>query len=111
MANEQNLKPYEFTSNQSREEAAKNGRKGGIASGKSKREKIVFKELFQTLLAEEYKDGMTNAQAIAAAQIIEALGGSTKAFETIRDTIGQKPVEKAEDKITGGIEVTWGAKK
>ena len=111
MANEQNLKPYEFTSNQSREEAAKNGRKGGIASGKSKREKIVFKELFQTLLAEEYKDCMTNAQAIAAAQIIEALGGNTKAFETIRDTIGQKPVEKAEDKITGGIEVTWGAKK
>lgn len=111
MANEQNLKPYEFTSNQSREEAAKNGRKGGIASGKKRQEKIVFKELFQTLLAEEYKDGMTNAQAIAAAQIIEALGGSTKAFETIRDTIGQKPVEKAEDKITGGIEVTWGAKK
>lgn len=110
MAGKENIKPYEFSKDNA-DKAREAGRKGGVASGKSKREKIVFKELFQTLLAEEYKEGMTNAQAIAAAQIIEALGGNTKAFETIRDTIGQKPVEKAEDKITGGIEVTWGAKK
>lgn len=37
VANEENLKP--FTSDQSREKAVENGRKGGIASGKSKREK------------------------------------------------------------------------
>ena len=37
MANEQNLTP--FTSDQNREEAAKNGSKGGIASGKARREK------------------------------------------------------------------------
>lgn len=43
MANEENLRP--FTSDQSREEAAKNGRKGGIKSGESRREKKQFAEL------------------------------------------------------------------
>jgi hypothetical protein len=43
MANEENLKP--FTSDQSHEEAVKNGRKGGIKSGESKREKKEFREL------------------------------------------------------------------
>lgn len=43
MANEQNLVP--FTSEQNREEAAKNGKKGGIASGKARRRKKTLKEL------------------------------------------------------------------
>lgn len=43
MANEENLKP--FTSDQSHEEAVKNGRKGGIKSGEAKREKKQFAEL------------------------------------------------------------------
>lgn len=47
MANEENLKP--FTSDQSREEAAKNGRKGGIASGVSKRRKKTMREVAEFL--------------------------------------------------------------
>ena len=43
MANEQNLVP--FTSEQNREEAAKNGKKGGIASGAARRRKKSLKEL------------------------------------------------------------------
>lgn len=43
MANEENLKP--FTSNQSREEAVKNGQKGGVASGHSRRQKKTLSEL------------------------------------------------------------------
>lgn len=43
MANEKNLVP--FTSEQSREKAAENGRKGGIASGIAKREKKNRREL------------------------------------------------------------------
>ena len=42
MANEKNLNP--FTSDQSREEAKKNGRKGGIASGKAKRKKKTLQK-------------------------------------------------------------------
>lgn len=43
MANEQNLTP--FTSDQNREEAAKNGRKGGIASGKARRQRKTLREI------------------------------------------------------------------
>lgn len=42
MANEENLKP--FTSNQSREEAVRNGQKGGIASGYSRRQKKALSD-------------------------------------------------------------------
>ena len=52
MANrEDNLIP--FTSEQNREEAAKNGRKGGIASGKARREKAIMKATLEMLLDEK----------------------------------------------------------
>ena len=43
MANEQNLVP--FTSEQNREEAAKNGHKGGIASGKARRQRKTLAQI------------------------------------------------------------------
>ena len=43
MANEQNLIP--FTSDQSREEAKKNGQKGGIASGEARRKQRTLREI------------------------------------------------------------------
>lgn len=99
MANEQNLKP--FTSEQSREEAAKNGSKGGKASGEARRKKRDLKLAMQALLEADVKDKrtgetMSGAEAIALAQYRKALKGDAKAFELIRDTSGQKPVEKVE---------------
>ena len=96
MANEKNLIP--FTSEQSREEAVENGRKGGIASGQARRYKKMLRECLEELLSREItnKNGvtMTGAEAIAAKLFQKALNGDTKAFEVIRDTSGQKPVEK-----------------
>lgn len=100
MANkEDNLKP--FTSEQSREEAAKNGAKGGKASGEARRKKRDLKLAMQALLEADVKDKrtgetMSGAEAIALAQYRKALKGDAKAFELIRDTSGQKPVEKVE---------------
>lgn len=54
MANEKNLIP--FTENQSREEAVKNGRKGGKASGKKKREQKTVREILSTVLDGKIKD-------------------------------------------------------
>lgn len=105
MSNEQNLKKF---SKESVEKAREAGRKGGIASGKAKREKANFKKLIEIALEQEYKDGMTNAEAMVISQILKALEGDTKAFETIRDTAGQKPVQIVEDKISGGLNITWG---
>ena len=87
MANEKNLVP--FTSEQSHEEAVKNGRKGGIASGEARRKRKTLKEELLLMLSE----GETQ-HSVTLALIEKAMGGDTKAFEVIRDTIGEKPVDK-----------------
>ena len=97
MANEQNLKP--FTSEQSREEAAKNGAKGGKASGEARRKKRDLKLAIQALLESDVKDKktgdvMSGAEALAVAQFRKAMRGDTKAFEVLRDTSGQSIVQK-----------------
>lgn len=98
MANKQNLKP--FTSEQSREKAVENGRKGGKASGESKRARKTLREELLALLSQEIKDengNPVNTQvAMSTSLIKEAIDGNTKAFELVRDTIGEKPVDKVE---------------
>ena len=108
MANEQNLKKF---TKESVDKAREAGRKGGIASGKSKREKANFKKLCEIALNETYKGEMTNAEAMVISMITKALEGDTKAFEVIRDTAGQKPVQVVEDKISGGLQIVWGDDK
>lgn len=98
MANEQNLIP---TTQRSESEARENSRKGGIASGEARRKKRDLKLAMQALLEADVKDKrtgetMSGAEAIALAQYRKALKGDAKAFELIRDTSGQKPVEKVE---------------
>ena len=115
MANEQNLD--HFTSGQSREEAVRNGKKGGIASGKARREKKLMRETLDALLAMPIKNGkfadvdsirnfaaikgknISVQEAIMIAQIQKAMKGDTRAAEYVRDTIGQKPVDNV---IMGG---------
>ena len=50
----ENLEPY--TSDQSREKAAANGRKGGIASGVAKRKKRTMREIAEMVATMELKD-------------------------------------------------------
>jgi chorismate synthase len=99
MANEQNLVP--FTSEQSREEAVKNGQKGGIASGQSRRARKTLRAELEILLSAQTIDKETGKktestvqEAVTVALVKQALKGNTKAFEIIRDTIGEKPVER-----------------
>ena len=84
MANEQNLKPVT-----SKKEARERGRKGGLASGEARRKRKTLKEELLLMLSE----GETQ-QSVTLALIEKAMGGDTKAFEVIRDTIGEKPVDK-----------------
>lgn len=97
MANEQNLIP--FTSDQSRDEAVKNGKKGGIASGKARAEKADFKKKCQiwmeTAVAKD-KNGqpMTGADLMIAVAGKEIKNGSSKFWELMRDTAGFKPIDK-----------------
>ena len=88
----------EATEFQSGEQAVKNGQKGGIASGEARRNKKLLRECLEILLEKEISDKngnkMTGAEAMAAKVFQQALQGNLKAFEIVRDTAGQKPVEK-----------------
>lgn len=94
MPNEQNLEKGVATQFKSGEEAVENGRKGGIASGEAKRRRKTLKE--ELLLMLENEDIQ---RSVAAALINEATNGNSagsvaRAFETLRDTIGEKPIDK-----------------
>ena len=121
MANAENLKGHGFHE-QAASKQRKTARKGGIASGKARREKKQFKETLETLLSMCMEDGKEMAveditsfkgikgqnisvqEAILIAQIQKAMKGDTRAAEYVRDTIGQKPSDKV--KLETDIEMT-----
>ncbi len=98
MANgQENLIPFnELTEEEQREIA----RKGGIASGKARAERKTLKEELLLLLSEN-----NTQEKISLSLIAEAMKGNVKAFETIRDTVGEKPVDKVENEIVSTIKV------
>ena len=80
------------------DEARENGRKGGVKSGEARRARKTLREELEILLMQDITDKngrqMKTQSAISASMIKQALSGSTKAFEIIRDTIGEKPIDK-----------------
>lgn len=97
MANPQNLIP---NSERTPEELREMTRKGGIRSGEVRRARKTLKEELLLLLS----DGDTQKR-ISLAQLEKALAGDTKAYEVIRDTIGEKPTEKVENSGTQTLDV------
>lgn len=91
MANEQNL-THRLTVNEQRA--------GGRASGEARRKKKQLRDALQELLDREYTDReghVADGTAILAAQLFKkAQNGDVRAWEVLRDTVGQKPVEKIE---------------
>ena len=99
MANEQNLRPSEYKLSQ--EEA----KKGGIASGEARRKKRDLRNALEMLLESQVnvvdkQSGeviqMTGTQAVTRKLFEQAMKGNVKAFKTIRETVGQDPVQKIE---------------
>jgi hypothetical protein len=74
-------------------------RKGAMASAKAKRERKTLREELLLLLNE----GNTQKN-ITLALIDKATKGDTKAFEVLRDTIGEKPVEKTQNDVSVSYE-------
>lgn len=120
MANESNLIP--FTSEQSREEAKKNGRKGGIASGEARRKRKAFKEQIDYFLSLPFPD-MTDNNGNKIKDAFKNFGieeeeidnqmamilsmwknvikkGDVSAFTALRDTVGERPSDKIEGSLT-----------
>ena len=89
------------------------GSKGGIASGAAKRRKKQLKDLANIILDNNIRDeqvvknmqekfpelnmdDITYGLILLLKQYEKAKDGDPKAFELLRDTSGQKPVEKQE---------------
>lgn len=86
MANEQNLVNLKDRTQRERKEIAK---KGAEATNKIKQQRKTLKEELLLLLEKEKYN-----EKISLALIQEALTGNVRAFETIRDTIGEKPTNE-----------------
>lgn len=99
MANNENLVP--FTSDQSREEAVRNGRKGGIKSGQARRRKAALRDTMNRCLTmQAHVDGLSDVliadggestyeEIITMAMINQAMLGDVKAYNAIMKVVGQ----------------------
>lgn len=93
-----------------KEEAKAISRKGGINSGKARRNKALLKDCINILMEQKTLDPKTGKKVTGAEQLavnlwLKALSeGDTakaaKAFEVLRDTSGQKPADKVEQTNT-----------
>lgn len=82
------------------EKAREIGSKGGIASGKAKQARKTLKEELLLLLSQ----GDTQKN-VTIALISKALSGDTKAFEVLRDSIGEKPKEQLDANVNADINI------
>jgi hypothetical protein len=96
MANEQNLLKGDEKHTFTLEEASKGGRR----SAEARRAKRDLRQALEMLLEKEYKDKKGNVlsgtELITAKLFQQAMKGNIRAFETIRSTVGQDPVQKVE---------------
>ena len=96
MANERNL----VRGDQAHKLTAEEQSMGGKASAEARRKKRDLRLALEMLLEKEYTDKkgktMTGAEAITTKLFEQAMKGNVKAFETIRSTVGQDPVQKVE---------------
>ena len=109
-----NLKKTQDTQFQTGLEQVETARKGGIASGKARREKKKMREAVELIMSMPIKRGkevsvediqnleaangknISVQEAIIIAQVNKALMGDTKAAEYLRDTVGEHPSLKVE---------------
>lgn len=101
MANIQNLRP--FTSDQSREEAAKNGKQGGIKSGEVRRQKQQLRQIAQTIIDGEYNfDGeKLSGSELIAKKLVEIINDTTHKhwFDVIKILIQLTDSDKNESQL------------
>lgn len=91
----------EYNQKLSPDERKASAKKAGKASGQARKKKKELKEYLQALLDTKQmavvngkEKKITTSEAMAMKAIKEALKGDWKAWELVRDTAGQKPVDK-----------------
>lgn len=88
--NPDKLKPV-----RTKQEASERGKKGGIASGEARRARKTLKEELLALLSDA-----DTQEKICISLAKQAQRGNVKAFEVIRDTVGERPVESVSIEVS-----------
>lgn len=89
--NPQNLIP---TNRRSKEEVRKNAAIGGKKSGETRRARKTLKEELLLILSDGDIQNRMSLALVKEAMDGNKAGSVTKAFEVIRDTVGEKPIDK-----------------
>ena len=101
------LEPYVFKSGPGLEMASKAGKASGMARKKKKTMRAIYESLANQKVNGEtvqklqgtlmkVKKNLTVEESIVLAQVLMAQAGDTRAAEFLRDTAGEKPVEKVQ---------------
>lgn len=82
------------------EERVANGRKGGLKYKANLEEKRTMRAILEVFLSKPAGKSEYNCkEAMLLRAVQQAIAGDAKAREFVRDTIGEKPVEKQETSI------------
>lgn len=98
--NPQNLTPFNTMDAKKKKEIQS---KGGHASTKVRRERKAFKEALLVAL-KTVKDDQTIQDIGIESLMAKFMAGDLKAFEIVRDTVGEKPTDKQEIKV---VDTDW----
>lgn len=93
--NEDNLISFKDRTEEEQREIA---RQGGIASGKARREKKLFKEAIEKQLGQ-------SIDSMISSMIKQAKKGNVQAITFLRDTIGEKPTDKLEADVNSDVNI------
>lgn len=99
MANEQNLRPGEYKL------TLEEQKKGGIASGKARREKKTLKQTLEMFLEMETKEGGTYKDLVTLGLLKGAINGNSTNYRAIAEMIGEITGESVASTPTLKIEV------
>ena len=97
MANDKNLIP---NSERTPIEIKEMTSKAGKASGEARREKKLFQNAVLAALQAKNENGKTLLEEIVAAQIKRAMKRDMRAFDSLRDTSGEKQTDKIKTQVS-----------
>lgn len=117
-----NMKNIESHKIRDADEARKKGKKGGIASGRKRREQKKFRDIMTTLLAMPMSsvqgklamtiraygldpEAMTQKEVLAFTLMRRAQQGKDKAVEMVLGAIGELPVVRTQTELDGELKI------
>ena len=113
MPRPQNKNLKRFTSDQNREEASKNGRKGGVASGEARRKKRAMRDILANIkdmpapdkIVSMFKkngldipEGISMEEALAYSMIMHSIKGDGRILSLLFDVTGDKRSDQLKEK-------------